>query len=779
MQISQSDVVRVRRARWRVLDVSRYDGCEVLAVAGADPANAGVQRRFLVPFDDARRLERRARPLRTSRHRWRRACRRLLAADVPPGCLITPRQARIDLMPHQLEPALAVVRGAASRVLLADDVGLGKTIQAGLVASELRNRGAADRILVVTPAGLRDQWAAELSDRFGLDAPVVDVRALRARAASLPVGTNPWRTFRVAIVSTDLLKRVDILGGVAACRWDVVIVDEAHGVVGDTERHAAIAAITRHVPYVVLASATPHNGDRRAFASLCSLGEAEGDKLLIFRRSRQDVQLEGRRRIHQLPVRLTSDEAALHNQLLRFSRAVRRQHSVRGQERDCRLALAVLHKRALSSARSLQDSIRRRLASLDDETPPATQLRLPLDGDASELTDADRPPEWPALLAFDDAVEERHLLTALCDAAARAAAHESKIGALARLLRRVNEPAIVFTEYRDTLRHVEASLAVPCLTLHGGMQRADRRAVVERFTNGPVRILLATDAAAEGLNLQSRCRLVINLELPWNPMRLEQRIGRVDRIGQARSVHVFHLIARDSAESLVLARLRARMATVHDDVGGADPLAPEPARSRLASAFAQEASFADEARAEVNRIENSRRLAAAEDERPRPSYEDRPLLVRGRRRKTRVALARRTVMLWQVAAEDGLGRQAGSHLVAIASSTGPRQDEPVRQLVDQAAAGWKNRLRATHEAFSDRRLARERSIQAATGGSEGAGNGAAFQGGLFERRVERARLAVSADEDAKREDEADRLASVERSRLLSFLPPQLMLVLTP
>src|SRR4051812_12344228 len=308
MQISQSDVVQLRRARWRVLDVRRYNGCQLLVVAGADATNLGARRQFLIPFDEARRLERRTRPLRASGRRWRRECRRLLAGDVPPGSLITARQARIDLLPHQLEPALAVVRGGASRVLLADDVGLGKTVQAGLIASELQSRGAADRILIVAPAGLRDQWAAELSERFGLEAAVVDTRALRQRAASLPVGVNPWETFPVAITSTDLLKRVDVLGLAAACRWDVVVVDEAHGVAGDTERHAAIAAVTRRAPYVVLASATPHNGDRRAFASLRSLGEANGDTLVVFRRSRHDVLVENHRRVHQLRVRMTTDE---------------------------------------------------------------------------------------------------------------------------------------------------------------------------------------------------------------------------------------------------------------------------------------------------------------------------------------------------------------------------------------------------------------------------------------------------------------------------------------
>ena len=136
----------------------------------------------------------------------------------------------------------------------------------------------------------------------------------------------------------------------------------------------------------------------------------------------------------------------------------------------------------------------------------------------------------------------------------------------------MDEPAIVFTEYRDTLLHLQASLGFPSVTLHGGMTRDERLEAIRHFTHGGGRLLLATDAGGEGLNLQRACRLVVNLELPWNPMRLEQRIGRVDRIGQRRPVHVIHLIARDSDESRVLFRLQSRVARARADIGGADPL---------------------------------------------------------------------------------------------------------------------------------------------------------------------------------------------------------------
>ena len=387
MQISQSDIVCVRRARWRVTDIRVFERCEVLTLVGVGPSNSGQERHILAPFDLVERVQRRTELTRVSCRLWRRACRALIAADTPPGSLRCARQARIDLLPHQLEPALALLRGLGSRVLLADDVGLGKTIQAGLVVSELRAAGAADRVLIITPAGLRDQWAGELFDRFRLDATVLDARALRRLTGSLPVGINPWQAVPIAIASIDFVKQTEVLAVAGACRWDVVVVDEAHGVAGDSDRHAAVSALAAAASFVVLLTATPHSGDRRAFASLCGIGGAVGpggsgnvdaeQKLLVFRRSRQDISLQATRRIHRLHVRMSRDERRMHALLARFSEAIQLQHETAPSRSDCWLPLAVLHKRALSSARSLQLSVARRLAALESTS---NRLEIRRDG---------------------------------------------------------------------------------------------------------------------------------------------------------------------------------------------------------------------------------------------------------------------------------------------------------------------------------------------------------------------------------------------------------------
>jgi hypothetical protein len=169
--------------------------------------------------------------------------------------------------------------------------------------------------------------------------------------------------------------------------------------------------------------------------------------------------------------------------------------------------------------------------------------------------------------------DERRLLSAILALAQQAAGQESKIRAIRRLLLRTRERAIVFTEYRDTLETLAAALAeFPCVVLHGALSAGERREVLQRFSSGPARVLLATDAAGEGLNLHHRCRLVVNLELPWTPLRLEQRAGRVDRIGQSRRVHQVLLVARGTAEhTVVAAYLRRRLARADQALAGLRP----------------------------------------------------------------------------------------------------------------------------------------------------------------------------------------------------------------
>jgi hypothetical protein len=223
------------------------------------------------------------------------------------------------------------------------------------------------------------------------------------------------------------------------------------------------------------------------------------------------------------------------------------------------LAMTVLLRRACSSAASLARSVTRRVLSTEASGLSVTlpQPLLPL-GDAAE---DDEPNSLLTAQGLEDVEQERRYLKRIQELAIAASRQESKQDALARLLRRTREPALVFTEYRDTLVQLADGLkGLAIVTLHGELTASERAESLERFARGDAHVLIATDAASEGLNLHQRCRLVVNLELPWSPLRLEQRIGRVDRLGQRRRVHALQFIAARTEEENTVAKLFLKIA---------------------------------------------------------------------------------------------------------------------------------------------------------------------------------------------------------------------------
>ncbi|MEO5741780.1 MAG: helicase-related protein, partial [Vicinamibacterales bacterium] len=438
-----------------------------------------------------------------------------------------------------------------------DEVGLGKTIQAGLMLAELRQRGWCEHALVIAPAGLRQQWAEELLRRFDIRAAVMDAASLAARANSLPFDVNPWSVEPVIIASIDFLKQAEVLRALAAQVWDVLIVDEAHQATIASLRYDAVNALAKRARHVMLLTATPHAGDDRAYRSLCAIGGVSSDDpILLFRRTRALVGMPRSRRVHLLPVKPAPDGVEMHR-LLEAYLAQLWKISRQSGTRDIQLVAMVLAKRAFSSARSLAASLERRRAGLSGEIDAPAQTALPFgfEDDASDEA------QLPAVPAFQNTDEERAVLQRLIDAARQAQLGERKMHVLRRLVRRVREPIIIFTEYRDTLEAIQDAIG-GCrriTLLHGGQTAQERRHSVHTFTSGGADVMLATDAGSEGLNLQGNCRLVVNLELPWSPIRLEQRIGRVDRIGQTRTVHAITLFAEGTAERTVLASLLRRI----------------------------------------------------------------------------------------------------------------------------------------------------------------------------------------------------------------------------
>lgn len=622
------DLVCVREGVWRVMEVrtfapDRVARTRVLKLIGADALNRWQPCTLLEPFDRPRRVEAARAARVVSRARWMRTFAALAAASPPIGCPATIADAQVTLLPHQIDPVLAVLRGRASRLLLADAVGLGKTIQAALLVRELRGRGCADRVLVLVPSGLREQWRQELLHRTGLRADIIDAAALVARVRDLPPDVNPWSLPGILIVSLDFIKQPSVLRGAGSIVWDVLIADEAHNLNEGTARLAAADLLARHSRHVVLLTATPHHGSDDAFAALCRIGRIDRDPIVIFRRTRHTIGLSRTRKVHVLRVTPTKQERRLHMLLARYAGRVERDQGgdvsgINMTDGDgaaslttASLAMSILLKRASSSAWSLERSLRRRLSLLDGRALPddhaRTQFVLPFanaGADADDNSGGDAADSEPSHVlgapGLRSARIERAWLTLLIEVARNAARDESKPRALVRFLRRCREPALIYTEYRDTLTHlartlastrhglgtrnVTASAAAPLAMLHGGLGVDERRNALARFTSGDARILLTTDAAGEGLNLHHRCRLVINVELPWNPNRLEQRIGRVDRLGQTRTVHAMHLVAADTAEDPMLTRLTTRIAQIAATLGDAPTILHAPREADSAEA---------------------------------------------------------------------------------------------------------------------------------------------------------------------------------------------------
>jgi superfamily II DNA or RNA helicase len=659
------DRVTVRGAAWTVVRRTPFADCEGLRLASAEHGS----RTLLLPFDRPRAAP--AAALRVVRVRtFMHRMRDLLTETHPYGGLrFCP--AGIRLLPYQLEPAIAMLRDGCPRVLIADAVGMGKTIQAGLIVSELSHASDAFRGLVLLPAGLRQQWIAELGRHFGIAGLIADAPWLRSALREVPADVNPWSLPGIYLASIDFVKRPEALRPLEDVRWDLLVVDEAHAAAMGTDRRAAVHTIALRAKRVILLTATPHSGDPEQFAALCRIGAtSHSPPPTVFQR--QAPVERHRRRSTLLAVRSHAAEARMHRLLETYTSRAWSESARQGRP-HAHLASIVLRKRALSSARCLALSVRRRLDLLAGVRAAPGQLPLPFSEDEDPLDDA-VPDTALAAPALDDADEERAVLAAIAGAAEEAAAHESKLRVLLRLLTRVAEPLIVFTEYRDTLEHLSAAMAArgrPVTVIHGGMSPRERADAVTIFNRGG-RTLVATDAASEGLNLHEACRIVLHYELPWNPSRIEQRAGRVDRIGQIRRAHEIALIAGDTAESLVLAPLVRRAAGWN----GREGLALRLTESRVAELLiggvpleriddaaaadgTSSTEYVDAACAEVARLQEGRRHAARVRRTRREAAT--PIAVCARTRSTpRVA-----VLIFRFSIVDGAGSVIHSDALAL------------------------------------------------------------------------------------------------------------------
>jgi len=540
--------VRARGRIWRVDSTERGTQGTWVSLRAEDDAGPACECCLIWPHD----------PLPAAPEpRLRRAARRRTAGLVL-AALARERQADdlwcavdadIDVHPWQLAPVAAVLRGT-TRVLLADDVGLGKTVEASLIMAELRARGLMRRALVLAPVALTQAWLDTLRTRFHLDAALVTARDLQRWQHRPAAAGNPWQQSLVTVASIDLAKQPTAWASLEAVGLDVLVVDEAHHAAPSTARGALVAHLAARTPWVVLCTATPHTGDRAQFEALCRLGEsgpAPEAPMHIFRRTRSVTAMDTPgRSVTVLQVRLSAAEALLQARLDAYLQAL---HSGPSRhEPGLQLLCSVLTRRLASSPEALRKTLQHRRDSL----VAAPDSRATVQPSLFEASDDDEDGEtdpWSGRAGLGDLRDERLHLTQLL-ALADGAGVGAKGHALQRLLRRTTEPLVVFSEFRATVLATARAVSASQRTavLHGGLTPEVRAHVLESFLRGAARVLLTTDVAGEGLNLQHRARLVVTLDWPWRPHRLEQRIGRVDRLGQRRRVHALVLSARTSSD---------------------------------------------------------------------------------------------------------------------------------------------------------------------------------------------------------------------------------------
>ncbi|MBB6119444.1 helicase-related protein [Nocardiopsis algeriensis] len=517
----------------------------------------------------------------------------------------------VEPLPHQIRAVYGeLLPRTPLRFLLADDPGAGKTIMAGLYVKELILRDDVKRCLVVAPGGLVEQWQDELFLKFGLHFDLLTNDLIDAN-----VNLDVFETHPLLIARMDHLARNEhLLGLLRNSEWDLVIVDEAHrmgahrfgGKVDRTKRFQLgelLGEVTRHL---LLMTATPHSGKEEDFQLFLTLldrdrfegrsGSASTDTSGIMRRMVKEdlLTFDGRRlfpeRIAEtVPYELTALEYDLYEQVTAYVReGMDRAERIGGtRQNSIGFALTVLQRRLASSPEAIHRSLVRRADRLEQrkravlngerrDPSPALDHDL-LDGGEYSAEEIENLEDTllDTATAARTAEELDAEITELAELARTARAvrdsgQDRKWTELSRILRdqvlvddRHGNPRklIVFTEHRDTLSYLASRIRAlhgrggTVLTIHGGMSRRERRAATEEFThNRDCRILVATDAAGEGLNLQA-AHLMVNYDLPWNPNRIEQRFGRIHRIGQTEVCRLWNLVAANTREGLVFTRL--------------------------------------------------------------------------------------------------------------------------------------------------------------------------------------------------------------------------------
>lgn len=553
--------------------------------------------------------------------------------------LLAPMESNVIPLPHQIHALSRAISGDRVRYLLADEVGLGKTIEAGLIMRELKLRGLVRRILVVAPKGLATQWVAEMRTHFNEHFQLIlgeDLSTLQRMKAgdhatywAAPAGldkldmsqaVNPWQVFDQAIVSLDSVKPLDKRRGwtqekidaynrsrfedLITAGWDLVVVDEAHRLGGSTDqvaRYKLGKGLAEAAPYVLLLSATPHQGKTDAFHRLMNLLDDDAfpdmdsvsrDRVapyVIRTEKRKAINADGKplfkpRRTQMAPV---AWESRHHLQQLLYEAVtdyVREGYNqaLREKKRHIGFLMILMQRLVVSSTRAIKTTLERRLevlrsgllvtsSKLEELETQNQEPETLYDMDGQELLDELLKSHVSALQSEGSHVQTLLDAAVRCEQAGPDAKAEALIEWIYELQAEENEPdlkVLIFTEFVPTQQMLKEFLearGISVVTLNGSMDMEERKQAQDAFRTSH-RVLVSTDAGGEGLNLQF-AHVIINYDIPWNPMRLEQRIGRVDRIGQPKTVRAINFVFENSVEFRVREVLEQKLSVIFDEFG--------------------------------------------------------------------------------------------------------------------------------------------------------------------------------------------------------------------
>lgn len=526
------------------------------------------------------------------------------------GGLLSSLASGVIPLPHQLHVLNRAMEHNTIRYILADEVGLGKTIEAGMIIKELKARGLVQRVLVVCPTGLVTQWAAEMQEKFHEKFNVIlpsDFDTIRRLTDSEDV----YGQFDQVISPMDSIKPLEKRAGwtdekveqyneeriysIINSGWDLIIIDEAHRVAGSSSevaRYKLGNLLAQASPYLLLLSATPHNGktepflrlvrllDEEAFPNVRSIIKEQVAPYLIRTEKREAIDNNGNRlfknRITHLVTLNWDERHTMQRELYkRVTAYVSRTYNkaLRNKKKNmCLIFLLIIMQRMVtSSTAAVRQSLERRLSILKEQQ---TKIGSLTEEDLAELDIEDGVEEALEAISLDTQEEIAELEEIISIARQAEFQHpDVKVETLLNTLDEIlsedrDQKVIVFTEFVATQRYLQRLLQARGYTvsiLNGSMTIEERNDALREFRD-ETNVFISTDAGGEGLNLQFS-NIIINYDLPWNPMKIEQRCGRADRIGQKRDVHIYNLIIEATVENRVRQVLEEKLSIILKEIG--------------------------------------------------------------------------------------------------------------------------------------------------------------------------------------------------------------------